>query len=601
MTEEELELLKQIQEDLNLVKQEYGCTVDREELLKGVLERNEHPVRPEEAELFFSGVLPSGWRNCYFREPKMLSKYLNELRKAISVDWCENYLEPELRGLQGSESLRDCVISISQMKKDLNLPLRKDNMLSSHAEVESYLKEMRKRAGISPYFRFIPPKRFAEIVDIYLEAMEERGDCTQEELGRLLGMTQSAVSKLRKVKNYIPADQEFGVLLGLCKLFIRDEMRNERDTWLSMHMDLEINLCAIKANRLFAVLYLAVLLGFSVCFRNIGDSSTGFNVSLTNGEHLPETIGGINFYLERRGFAEQFDPDANGTIPLWRLIRLPDNASLLEAELTLNEIMGMDAAYLRLLYRMPEVFFSDLQLDVYKWHADLQSVIFYSYKQCTPYAYLKEMRKLRQPGLKCLMSKMETITIGWNMLSFYSNTVNRDYSVFDPIYLMCMRLGTCDDSNAAQKLSCDSIYCDNNVAQVLSVYLKEFFQLMEYLSDSRLYPDAAKVTGRYQSQMSCDCAIHQNDLEISKPLTEPQEREYRKLFEKYIRDNWQSDLFEQIKLKISMTIQEWYFWLKMELLWWSETNSESWHAFMEQCMEEARRADRDAAETAPDT
>ena len=50
-----------------------------------------------------------------------------------------------------------------------------------------------------------------------------------------------------------------------------------------------------------------------------------------------------------------------------------------------------------------------------------------------------------------------------------------------------------------------------------------------------------------------------------------------------------------------MTMQEWYFWLKMELLWWSETNSESWHAFMEQCMEEARRADRDAAETAPDT
>ncbi len=212
MSEEELELLKQIQEDLNLVNQEYGCTVDRKKLLTELLERNADPVRPEEAELFFSGVLPSGWRNCYFREPKMLSKYLNELRKAISVDWCENYLEPELRGLQGSESLRDCVISMSQMKKNLNLSLRKENMLSSHKQVESYLREMRSKAGIAPDFRFIPPDRFAEIVDIYLEAMEERGDCTQEELGRLLGMTQSAVSKLRKEQTKTSTEREFWVL-----------------------------------------------------------------------------------------------------------------------------------------------------------------------------------------------------------------------------------------------------------------------------------------------------------------------------------------------------------------------------------------------------
>ena len=161
MTEEELELLKQIQEDLDIAKKEYGCTMQQEDLLTEVLERSAHPVRPEEAELFFSGVLPSGWKNSYCREPKMVSDYLNAIRKEISRRWCKDYLEPQLRGLKGCESLQDRQISISQMKKDLELPLRKENMFSSHKQIESYLKEMRKQARIAPNFRFIPPKRFA--------------------------------------------------------------------------------------------------------------------------------------------------------------------------------------------------------------------------------------------------------------------------------------------------------------------------------------------------------------------------------------------------------------------------------------------------------
>ena len=55
-------------------------------------------------------------------------------------------------------------------------------------------------------------------------------------------------------------------------------------------------------------------------------------------------------------------------------------------------------------------------------------------------------------------------------------------------------------------------------------------------------------------------------------------------------------------------MQEWYFLLKMGLLWHSkkkiengQTKGEYWHTFMEQCMDEAHCADRDESGTAPDT
>ena len=578
MTKQEQELLKQIQEDLSITEQKYGCTMSREQLLTEVLERSANPVRPEEAELFFSGVLPSGWKQSYFGKPKELSHFMEKLRKAISIRWCKEYVEPEIRALQRSESLRNYEVSIIQMKKKLKLPLRKDNMLSSHASVEYYLKKTRKRAGISPYFRFIQPKRFSKILTIYLEAMEEHGDCTQEALSRLLGVTQGTVSKLQSEKKNISTDTEYRVLLSLFILLIRTDLRTKQDIQdILFRRKYYLCLClrSVKVGRLFAAVYLAVLLGFSVFERYY------------SGWQQPVTLAYLNQLLKEHGFSERFEPNTPGAFrvrqtkeidrnafPLWRLVRQPDFASpelfwqgdlkvLKRAMMStsdhlsewcahreclevLDKIMQMDAEYLRLLYRMPEVFFSDLLPSISK---------------LLPLSmFLEEMRQLRQPGLNCLMSKMEPITVGWDTRSFNSRET-----------------------------------------RMVCAYFKDFFQLMEYLSDNCFFPNTQMLIAGSHTQISVDWVMNRyKNQETVKPLTDVQKREYRDLFSNYIPMYWESHLAERIELKFSMNMQEWYFWVKMELLWYRIRSEDRWLKFMTQSMEEARKADLDEAGDATD-
>lgn len=566
MTEQELELLRQIQEDLDIAVHEYGCEMSREKLLSKVLERNLNEVRPEEAALFFAGVLPSGWQQSYLRKKK-LSYYLNKLRDEIYVQWCKKYLEPELSALHRSDSIKayfkDHEIPASNnylgiLKSTLGLQCRKKDLFAFRERIDEYLKELRKQANISPHFRFIRPERFAAIVNIYLDAMEERGECTQDDLGTLLSIKQGTVSKLRNVQNNITAEKEYQVLLCLYFLIFNDDPWQKQDV-INNPERLEtssfIYLFYAKRDWLFAAIYLAILLGITIHYH----SNTVFQ---------PMTVDDLNHFLEDRCFDERFDPDVEDTfcinepekteydaIPLWSLVRLPDKPSDHWKQEFMEEIMQIDAAHLRLLYRMPEVFFHDLSP-----HAFMLD------------RYLEEMRQLRLPGLECLMSKMETITAGWEVIS-------------DP---------------------------NGIAARNLSVYLKDFYQLMEYLTDIRYFSDGETITKEYHMRMSCDLAIFQRrSQKTDKPLSEAQEREYSMLFENYyqkywINIFWRSELIKRIKLKFSMTVQEWYFWLKMELLWFKEhktkltDDAKRWEKFIEQSLDEARKADRDSDVTAKD-
>ena len=554
MTEQELELLKQIREDLDVVEHEYGCKIDREEMLTKVLERNLNKVRPEEAALFFSGVLPSGWRQTYLGKKK-LSDYLNKLRDDISVQWCKEYLEPELSALLRSESIKalfkDSEIpandySLGRLKHILGGKCKKKELFASREKIDRYMQKLKVEANISPHFRFIRPERFAEIVDIYLEAMEERGDCTQEELGVLLGKKQGTVSKLRKEQRNITAEKENQVLRCLYLLHIKDNLRKDLGMQNIQSLctgNFYMNLKWIKNNRLFAAFYLAVLLGFSV----------RYNGYLISG--IPATIADLNDLLKIHPFGKHFDPYPEDTfcaaqpketnrnmLSLRELIRLTDQKPLFsKTEARLDKFMQMKDEYFQLLHQMPEIFFTDLPPSAFVMNYLCQ--------------YLEEMRHLRGGGRYCLMSKMETVETGWNILSSHSH-----------------------------------------LSQTLFVYLQKFFQLMEYLSDNKSYNEHPGI-------VSCDRIVSSHrKQEKPKPLTITQKQEYRKEFENYIdKQHPYTYLLKLLQLKFSMTMQEWYFWLKMELLWYSEKNEDCWRLFMEKCIQEAREADRRSSKNDPDT
>ncbi|MBQ6039809.1 MAG: hypothetical protein IJL32_03390 [Oscillospiraceae bacterium] len=545
LTEQELCLLQNVQNDLDIAVKNYPCTITRDQLLSKGLQRSANPVRPEDAELFFSGVLPAGWNQTYFKEPNAVADFLKSLRKLISVIWVEEYVEQELRGLKRCTPLKREDISLSRMKADLGYRQRKEDMLESHEMIESYLRELRKRADIAPDFRFIPPNRFAEIVVIYLDAMEERGDCTQKQLGDFLGMAQSSVSKFRTEKKNIPTETEYRLLLAIAYLLTWESHNISREFGSGMQRCIKrscIDLQHTKINRDFASAYLAVLLRFQL-FDGKPEKT-----------HTPASVAQINQLLEKRGFSERFDPDAkrtfspiqtekteSGTISLYTLIRKPDDAvENWECNTVVDEIMKMDAAYLRILYQAPEVFFNDL--------------ISSPGKTGNPYVFLSEMRALKPAGFNYLIEKLEDLPISGEVLSYGSK-----------VYLTRKR----------------------------SAFLRDFYQVMVFLTDYSSQDCFRKAFRKHPLLISCDLAVAASQqYEKQKLLKGKQEQEYRRQFEFYASEFGTAGLLEKIRLKFSMTIPEWRIWLQMELLGFHETDDEKLQAFMTECLDEAREVDR---------
>ena len=107
---------------------------------------------------------------------------------------------------------------------------------------------------------------------------------------------------------------------------------------------------------------------------------------------------------------------------------------------------------------------------------------------------------------------------------------------------------------------------------------------MEYLSDN---------SSVIRSFTSCDSAVHnRRTQEESKPLTETQRKEYRVLFENYLvsKQSPNEHLIKLLRLKFSMTMEEWFIWLKMEQLCYCEKNIQSWFALMDKCIQEVKEA-----------
>ena len=221
--------------------------------------------------------------------------------------------------------------------------------------------------------------------------------------------------------------------------------------------------------------------------------------------------------------------------------------------------MKMDPLHLRLLSQTPDLFFDDM-LPVTDVRLRIEA-----------YNLFAEMRKLRQPGWKHLLSEMEQIQV-----------------------------------------DCDHL-CFGRRHTELITRLREFYQIMEFLaSDEQYY--LIYVGNRYPAErrrsVTCSMVIEmRREAEGSRPLTERQMQEYRRQFEPFIFyrplfavpemseektemtvDGW----FTWMDMKWNMTKEEWFVWMKIQLLWFRLGSIGQWKATLEQQLAEAQAVDRDA-------